>query len=140
MITTEEIAIRVRQMLLDHIEDLGITGTVDYDRSDYTKEDIIIVPHTIEGEGSVRTGQINVNIHVPDLPDRTAKLPVYIPYRERLLELRSKAIEILKDHYEKGSGYNWNIGLINPPMKEQNHNEHFASFALVITVRNKKTI
>ena len=43
-----------------------ISGVIDYERNDYTKEDVIIVPHTIDGEASVRYGQINVNIHVPD--------------------------------------------------------------------------
>ena len=62
MITTEEIAIRVYQMLQESEVKTMISGVVDYERNDYTKEDVIIIPHTITGEGSERYGQINVNI------------------------------------------------------------------------------
>ena len=66
MITTEEIATRVYAMLQASEVKNFISGVIDYERNDYTKEDVIIVPHTIDGEASVRYGQINVNIHVPD--------------------------------------------------------------------------
>lgn len=139
MITTEEIAVRVYQMLCaSEVPDM-ITGIVDYERTDYSNEDIIIVPHAIDGEDSVRFGQINVNIHVPDIREvaenGTPSFRINFP---RLIEIRAKVIEVLKNHYESGQGYNWYIGLLNPPIKEQNHDEHFVSLALELTVREKK--
>lgn len=138
MITTEEIAVRVYQMLQESEVKTMISGVIDYERNDYTKEDVIIVPHTIDGEGSVRYGQINVNIHVPDIqkPMAGGKSAFRINH-SRLIAIRSKAIEVLQNHYELGQGYNWNVGLINPPIKEPEHDEHFVSFALEITVRDK---
>jgi hypothetical protein len=140
MITTEEIAIRVYQMLQESEVSELISGVIDYERADYSKEDVIIVPHTSDGEGSVRNGQINVNIHVPDIlyPVTKGKSVYRINY-PRLIELRAKVIEVLQNHYEVGQGYNWNIGLINPPIKEQDQNEHFVSIALDITIRDKKS-
>ena len=138
MITTEEIAIRVYQVLNESpVKDM-ISGVIDYERNDYDKEDVIIVPHTIDGEGSVRFGQINVNIHVPDLT--IGNQSVYRTNTNRLVEIRAKCIEVLQNHYEKGKGYNWNIGRLNPPIKEQHHNEHFVSLALELTVREKNNI
>lgn len=138
MITTEEIATRVYQMLQESEVKTMISGVIDYERNDYTKEDVIIVPHTIDGEGSVRFGQININIHVPDIakPMGKGKSVHRINY-PRLIEIRAKVIEVLQNHYEVGKGYNWNVGRLNPPIKEQNHDEHFVSLALELTVRNK---
>ena len=138
IITTEEIATRVYQMLQESEVKTMISGVIDYERNDYTKEDVIIVPHTIDGEGSVRFGQININIHVPDIakPMGKGKSVHRINY-PRLIEIRAKVIEVLQNHYEVGMGYNWNVGRLNPPIKEQNHDEHFVSLALELTVRNK---
>lgn len=137
MLTTEEIAIRVYQMLQKSVVKTMISGIIGYERSDYTREDVIIVPHTIDGEGSVRFGQINVNIHVPDIVVQIGKgKSVYKINFRRLIEIRARVIEVLQGHYEKGEGYNWTIGRINPPIKEQDHNEHFVSLALELTVRN----
>ncbi len=140
MITTEEIATRVYQMLQASEVKTMISGVVDYERNDYTKEDVIIVPHTITGEDSVRYGQINVNIHVPDIqkPLRSGKT-VFRTNFSRLIAIREKAIAVLQNHFEGEQGYNWNVGLINPPIKEPDHDEHFVSFALEITVRDKKS-
>lgn len=138
MITTEEIAVRVYQMLRESEVKTMISGVIDYERNDYTKEDVIIVPHTIDGEGSVRYGQINVNIHVPDIQKPMGRgKSVFRTNHSRLIAIRAKAIEVLQNHYEHGQGYNWNVGLINPPIKEPDHDEHFVSFALEITVRDK---
>lgn len=138
MITTEEIAVRVYQMLQKSEVKTMISGVIDYERNDYTKEDVIIVPHTIDGEGSVRYGQINVNIHVPDIQKpMTGGKSVFRTNHSRLIAIRAKAIDVLQNHYEHGQGYNWNVGLINPPIKEPDHDEHFVSFALEITVRDK---
>lgn len=138
MITTEEIATRVYQMLQESEVSTMISGVIDYERNDYTKEDVIIVPHTIDGEGSVRFGQININIHVPDIAKPMGKgKSVHRINFPRLIEIRAKVIEVLQNHYEVGMGYNWNVGRLNPPIKEQNHDEHFVSLALELTVRNK---
>lgn len=138
MLTTEEIATRVYQMLQESEVSTMISGMIDYERNDYTKEDVIIVPHTIDGEGSVRFGQININIHVPDIPKPMGKgESVHRINFPRLIEIRAKVIEVLQNHYEVGKGYNWNVGRLNPPIKEQNHDEHFVSLALELTVRNK---
>lgn len=138
MKTTEEIAVRVYQRLCaSEVPDM-ITGVVGYQREDYSKEDVIIVPHTIDGEGSVRFGQINVNIHVPDVV-ATAEdgTTVFRTDFQRLIDVRAKVIEVLHNHFEVGEGYNWYIGRLNPPIQEQGHNEHFVSLALELTVREK---
>lgn len=140
MITTEEISTRVYQILRQSEVKTMISGVIDYERNDYTKEDVIIVPHTITGEDSVRFGQINVNIHVPDLPKKVNGKTIFRTHFKRLIEIRSKAIEVLQNHYERGAGYNWTVGLINPPIKEPEHDEHFVSFALELTVVDKRTI
>lgn len=138
MITTEEIAIKVYQMLQEHLDELTLTADqIDYERNDYGSDGIIVIPHDIDGEGSVRNGQINVNIHVPDVLIENGNYPVYRIDYPRLIELKKAVIEVLKRHFEVGSGYSWSIGLMNPPIKEPDHNEHFVSIALEITVRNK---
>lgn len=139
MITTEEIAVRVYQLLTESEVNTMITGSIDYERNDYDKEDVIIVPHVIDGENSVRNGQINVNIHVPDVavPTQGGK-SVFRIRHQRLIDIRAKVIETLKSHYESGQGWNWTIGQLNPPIKEQDHDEHFVSLPLEITVREKK--
>nr|DAF67750.1 MAG TPA: hypothetical protein [Caudoviricetes sp.] len=140
MITSEEIAIRVYQLLHASEVKKMITGSIDYQRYDYTKEDVIIVPHTTDGEGSFRLGQINVNIHVPDIQEKTGNgVSVWSPDRARLIQIRAKVIEVLQNHYERGKGYNWNIGRLNPPIKEPERNEHFVSLALELTIRDKKS-
>lgn len=138
MITTEEIAVNVYNMLQTSDVKNIISGVIDYERNNYAKEDIIIVPHRIDGEASVRYGQINVNIHVPDIAQPVGKgKAVYRINFERLIEIRAKVIDVLKNHYESGKGYNWNIGSLNPPIKEKDHNEHFVSLALELTIREK---
>lgn len=141
MITTEEIAVRVRQMLIDGMKITPeISDNPDYQRTDYTKDGIILVPRSITGEGSVRNGAINVNIHVPDKPQGVGNGKViFHTHFARLIGLRKQAMEILQNHYEHGCGYNWIIGLINPPMQEPSHNEHYVSFTLDVVVREKKS-
>ena len=112
MITTEEIAVVAYNMLIQSDVASMISGQIDYERNDYTKEDVIIIPHTIQGEGS---------------------------NHPRLIAIRKAVINVLKNHYESGEGWNWYIGRLNPPIKEQGHDEHFVSLALEITVRNKKS-
>lgn len=138
MITTEEIAVVAYNLLAgsETVQGLLKGGYVDYERNDYGKVGIIIVPHTIDGEGSVRYGQVNVNIHVPDLlASKSTKNPVYRINYPRLIELKKAVIEVLKSHYQADEGWNWTVGLQNPPIKEPGQNEHFVSIALEITVR-----
>lgn len=135
MITTEEIAVRVYQLLQESEVKTMINGVIGYERNDYAKESVVIVPHTIDGEGSVRFGEIKVNIHVPDIANKSKS--VYSTNFQRLIDIRAKVIEVLQNHCEVGKGYNWTIGKLNPPIKEQNHNEHFVSLGLEITVRQK---
>lgn len=137
MVSTEEIGARAFEILSASNVAKTITGVVDWERSDYAKEGIIIVPHAITGEGSPRFGQININIHVPDPCTKLAKgEPIYNTNFPRLVELRRMCIDVLKSHYESGEGWNWTIGLLNPPIKEPDHNEHFVSLALEITARD----
>lgn len=135
MITNEEIAVRVYQLLQESEVKTMINGVIGYERNDYAKEGVVIVPHTIDGEGSVRFGEIKVNIHVPDIANKSKS--VYSTNFQRLIDIRAKVIEVLQNHCEVGKGYNWTIGKLNPPIKEQNHNEHFVSLGLEITVRQK---
>nr|DAW03050.1 MAG TPA: hypothetical protein [Caudoviricetes sp.] len=140
MITTEEIAIRVRSMLLGSDVNTMISGCICYQREDYSKEDVIIVPHTIQGERSVRFGQIKINIHVPDLPKGKGKTFVYEINFPRLIAIRAKVIEVLQNHCEIGEGWNWTIGDLQPPIKEQNHQEHFVSLSLELTIRRQRSL
>lgn len=139
MITSEEIAQKVYALLSAALEDdaLTISGVVDYERSDYSKEDVIVVPHTMDGEGSLRFGQINVNIHVPDLLVDLDGTPVVRTDYKRLTEIRSQVVSILKDHVEPDAGWNWYVERFNPPMKEPDMNEHFLSLALRVVVRER---
>ena len=139
MITAEEIAVVAHNMLQESNVAEMISGQIDYERNDYTKEDVILVPHRITGEGSVRFGQVNVNIHVPDLVKKTGNQPVYVKNFPRLIAIRKAVIEVLKSHYESEEGWNWTIGALDPPIKEPGKNEHFVSLALEITVRVKKS-
>lgn len=136
MITTEEIAIRVYQILQENLDKLKLTAdSICYERNDYTTDGIVIVPKDCDGEGSVRNGMVFVNCHVPDLVRGSKKLQTYEANRQRLIELRKSAIECLSSHYEPDSRYSWKVTLLNPPVKEQGQNEHFNSFALEITIR-----
>ena len=135
MITSQDIAARVYSLLFASSVRNYLTGTIDYNRNDYTREDIVILPRTITGEGSVRYGQINVNIHVPDL-NVAGK---FKPNLARFAILTPLVIEALKGHYETDKGYNWTIGFLDPPFKDTSlttTNEHFACVKLKITVRN----
>lgn len=141
MITTEEIAVVAHNMLQESDVAEMISGQIDYERIDYTKEDVIIIPHHITGEGSVRFGEVKVNIHVPDLVQNPkSKNPVYRTNFPRLIAIKKAVIEVLKSHYESGEGWNWTIEGMDPPIKEPGQNEHFVSLALEITVREKKSL
>ena len=137
MITAEEIAVVAHNMLQASNGAELISGQLDYESNDSAEEEVIIVPHRITGEGSVRFGQVNVNIHVPDLVKKTGNQPVYAKNFPRLIAIKKAVIDVLKSHYESGEGWNWTIGALDPPIKEPGKNEHFVSLALEITVREK---
>lgn len=137
MLTTQEIAKRVYQKLKQSEIPGYISGEIGYERIDYTKEDVIIIPHDVEGLNSRRFGAIKVNIHVPDINISTVANPTYVKHNKRLLDILNKVIAVLKKHYETEKGYNWTVGSISPAMKEQGHNEHFISIHLSITIREK---
>ena len=139
MITTEEIAVVARNMLQESNVAEMISGVIDYERNDYTKEDVIIVPHHITGEASVRFGQVKVNVHVPDLVKKSGKQPVYRINFPRLIAIKKAVIEVLKSHYQSDEGWDWTIDSMDPPIKEPGQNSHFVSLALEITVREKKS-
>jgi hypothetical protein len=109
-----------------------ITGSIDYYRTEYTKEDIIIIPRTMTGEGFPQFGQINVNIHVPDIRNDNEQ---FFPDLERLQLIQTEVLKVLKRHYESNEGWNWNIGQIDPPYQEKDLKEHFISIKLELTVR-----
>ena len=138
MVSTEEIGAKAYAMLEGSSVKDAITGEIAWQRTDYSNEDVIIVPHAITGEGSIQFGQVKINIHVPDrCIDLTVGEPIYETNFPRLVELRKMCIEVLKSHYESGEGWNWTIGQMDPPIKEEGHNEHFVSLALEITARNR---
>jgi len=142
MITSEEIAQKVYALLkasqtAQTGNTLTISGVVDYERNDYSKEDVIVVPHTMDGESSLRYGQINVNIHVPDLKVELNSTPVFRTDLKRLTEIRTQVVAILQNHVETGTGWNWYIDRFNPPIKEPELNEHFLSLALKLVVRER---
>lgn len=139
MITSEEIAQKAYALLkaAQTGNTLTISGVVDYERNDYSKEDVIIVPHTMDGEGSLRYGQINVNIHVPDLQVNLNGTPVARADYKRLTEIRTQVVAILQNHVEANAGWNWYIERFNPAIKEPDLNEHFFSLALRLVVRER---
>lgn len=139
MVTPEEIAERVYRLLTESEVKSMITGLIDWERNDYSKEDVIVIPRSTTGEYSVQSGAVNVNIHVPDIIIKAGKKTAYRTNFPRLKEIRNKCMDVLKCHYEPDVGYNWTIGLINPPMKEVDHNEHFVSFSLDVTARYIRT-
>lgn len=137
MITVEEISTRVFTILQKSEVKQLITGVIDYSRHDYTKEDVIIISKGSDGEDNRRLGSIVLNIHVPDLKSgkSTIKYDINFP---RLIAIRKAVIAVLQSHYEIGSGYNWTVGRLDPPMQEVGQNEHFLAVYLDITIRNKK--
>jgi len=137
MISTDDIATDVYRILMNSPVAGMISGIIGYFRYDYTKEDIIIVPHTMTGSSSIRYGQINVNIHVPDQRMLIDKKETYVPFRKRLIAIRKEVATILKKHYNGNEGYSWTVEAMDPAIREQNHNEHFMSVILDITVRSK---
>lgn len=137
MISTEDIAEDVYSILMDSTVSGMISGEIGYHRYDYTNEDIIIVPHTMIGSSSVRHGQININIHVPDEKMIIKEKETYVPKFQRLKTLKKEVATILKKHYDGNKGYSWTVEAMDPAIKEQNHDEHFMCVKLELVVRSK---
>ncbi len=137
MISTEDIAEDVYRILNDSAIVGMISGEIGYHRYDYTTEDIIIVPHTMVGSSSVRHGQININIHVPDEKMIINNKETYVPKFQRLKVLKKEVATILKKHYDGNTGYSWTVEAMDPAIKEQNHDEHFMCVKLELVVRSK---
>jgi len=137
LITTDEIAIRMYQILQESEVKNFITGEIDWVRNDYTKEDVVIVPHYTQGElQSRRLGVIKVNIHVPDLSELVGNDKRYIVNLKRLIEIRQKVVNATKD-VNLGEGWCWNIETFNPAIKEPNFNEHFFSLDYEVIILKK---
>ena len=131
MTTSDDIAIKVREVLVA----ANISGaSVVWARQGYEKtNEIVIVPHRSDGEGSLRDAVVMVNIHVPDKPNGTAYEPDFI----RLNTLHKAVISALKNYYWRGTGINWEISSLDPSIKEPDHNEHFKSVRVTAHIREK---
>ena len=130
MILSEEIAIKVRQVLLN--ANLGVD--VVWQRSGYeiTKE-IVIVPHAATGEGSLRESAVIINIHCPDIHNGSA----YETDKQSFIDLKKSVISAVKRYYWKGTGINWAIKSIGSYAKEPEYNEHFCSIYLTAYIRER---
>lgn len=132
MITSEEIAILVRSTLIAACPNL----TVSWQRHGYEKtKEVVIIPHTSGGEGSIRTNVVKVNIHVPDIFDTVNKC-YEIDYGS-LIPMKKSVIDALKRHVEGNIGTNWKVSSIDQPLKEPEYNEHFASINIESYTRER---
>ena len=132
MITSEDIAINVRAVLVESCPNL----TVSWQRHDYEKtNEVVIVPHIAMGEASIRTVVVKVNIHVPDIYDACSNC--YEKDLATLNTLKKQVTEALKRHVLIGTGINWRITSLDPPIKEPDHNEHFASVNIEAYIRER---
>lgn len=133
MILSEEIACKVREVLLA----AQMTGvSVEWERKGYDKtKEIVIVPHYADGEGSLRDAVVVVNIHVPDKFDKTNNR--YETDFGALIDLKKSVVSTLKNYVWKGTGINWEVSSLNPPLKEPEHNEHFVSVRVTAHIREK---
>ncbi len=130
MTTSEEIAIQVRSVLMNACPDL----LVSWQRHGYEKtNEVVIVPHTCTGEGSIRIAVVKVNIHVPDIYDTENKC--YEVDYATLIALKKSVSDALKRHVLPGTGINWVITSLDPPIKEPQYNEHFVSVNIESYIR-----
>lgn len=134
MKTSEDIAIKVREVLLNaSIPDVSI----EWDRKGYDRtKEVVIVPHTTDGEGSLRAATIILNIHVPDKYD--ADNSCYEADRATLIDLKGKVIDAVKRYYWKGTGISWSVSSVGAIIKEPDHNEHYTSVYLTSHIRERK--
>ncbi len=134
MITSEDIAINVRNVLIASCPGL----TVSWQRHGYEQTtEAVIVPHTAQGEASIRTAVVKVNIHVPDIYDNASKC--YETDLGTINTLKKQVTEALKRHVLPGTGINWRVTSLDPAIKEPDHNEHFASVNVEAYIRERST-
>ena len=131
MTFSEDIAVKVREVLLA----AQISGaTVEWSRHGYdTTSEIVIVPHYSDGEGSVRSAVVMVNIHCPDKFDGKA----YETDFNRLTSLKKSVTGALKNYVWKGTGINWEVSSLSPPLQEPDHHEHFVNVRVTAHIREK---
>lgn len=133
MTTSEDIAIEIRKLLLaDPIDGL----TVSWQRTGYEQsKEVVIVPHTATGEGSMREAVVVLNIHCPDIFDTVTN--AYEPDFTSLVSLRHAVASLVKHHVIKGTGINWRVTALNPITKEPQYNEHFCSLYITVYIRER---
>ena len=131
MIASEDIAIKIREVLLA----ANISGAdVVWNRSGYERTDeIVLVPHRSDGEGSLRDAVVMVNIHVPDGYNGAAYETSY----PRLTAIRKEVVSALKNYYWPGTGINWEVSSLDPAIKEPDYNEHFMCVRVTAHIREK---
>ena len=132
MTFSEDIAVKVREVLLAaHIDGVAVV----WSRHGYdTDDEIVIVPHHSDGEGSMRDAVVMVNIHCPDKFDGNA----YEANFNRLTSLKRSVVDALKNHVWKGTGINWEVTNLTPPLQEPDHHEHFVNVRVVAHIREKQ--
>lgn len=132
MITSEDIAIKVRAVLSASCQNI----TIEWQRHGYEKTNsIVIVPHTAEGEGKIRTVVVKVNIHVPDIYDTENNC--YETDIATLNTIKKQVINALKTHTESNMSANWRITSLDPAIKEPEYNEHFVSINIEAYIRER---
>lgn len=132
MTTSEDIAIEVRKKLLAcHIDG----ATVEWQRHYGDTKEIVIVPHTATGEGSMRTAVVKVNIHCPDIYNPIGN--AYEADHPSLIGLLKEVIAALRRTTLPRTGINWVITMLDPAIKEPSHNEHFVSVTVEAHIREK---
>lgn len=132
MITSEDIAIKIRAKLLDEFNEVKVS----WQRSDYEdSKEIVVVPHTATGEGSIRIVVVKVNVHVPDIYDSENKC--YEADFSELNNLKKRVVKALKNHTDGSISTNWKITSLDPPIKEQEYNEHFVSVSIEAYIRER---
>ena len=133
MTTSEDIAIEIRKLLLaDPIDGL----TVSWQRSGYEQsKEVVVVPHTATGEGSIRMAVVVLNIHCPDIFDTATN--TYEPDFASLASLRHAVILLVEHHVLTGTGINLRVTALNPITKEPQYNEHFCSLYVTAYIRER---
>lgn len=133
MITSEDIAIEIRKLLLANPID-GLT--VSWQRTGYEQsKEVVIVPSTATGEGSIREAVVILNIHCPDIFNTTTN--GYESDFASLMAYRTAIANTVKHHTLKGTGINWRVSLMNPITKEPQYNEHYCSIYVTAYIRER---
>ena len=131
MITSQEIAIHIRQVLVSAMPDTAIV----WQRSAYEKSsEVVIIPHATDGESEFRQAVVVVNIHCPDIFNQPAN--AYETDHITLMRLRQQVEQALSRHFWMEENIAFRISNINPAIKEQSYNEHFTAVYVTAQIRN----